>query len=1175
MKKLVLLVALLVTALFLSNASIAATEFSELASNSFPMDIRVIVNDDANEIALVTELGNKGFDYIYQAGVKDWEDGKVALTFLLHSQEELDYFNNSGLIFEIVEPEPVGPEELKSFAMQAVSLQSNSAYWYSVREDDGFIVGILGGSGNRNINPGYVMRENVLNGTDVFDPTGVTFNETYGFPNRAGYRTAEEYYGEMFYLAKTYPHLVKIHKIGDSWYYPIYALEICNAPGVEDGRIEWLSLAAQHAREWPANELTMNTAWWFTTQYDKYLKGDKTVEPKLIEIMEKIRTWCVPMYNPDGTWYDQSGVNSGTNRSNRRPGASYVSSATNEVLEDYKTGGTNNHGRFYETSTNAATGNQPVDINRNFAYRWGSNDGSSTQASNTGSSTHRGFFPMSEPENQAVASLVSRRMIMSDFAGHTFGGLAIYLWDNKKSLAVTENMNFEDLGRIIARHNNYNDYHTRAIYGSCGGGIGLMYGAYRSLSFAYEMGFDYATTAVNFVPPFNGASNVFRVAIGNFNDMNPNLSINGLNGSVNGVFGPGVTSDVPKGTFVSPLRYNTNANTGIIQSEVTAPVVVMMPECETNIHNSTNCLRDAYGNPTAECQYHNTFQTSYTTSELLSTSARLAQILSTNPDFVKDKILLCYNGANAINNTAFVQNARDAGAVAVLFAQVGTANNGDSSHAFTGGPAMNAISGDAIPVALITRPFARSIHDNVKEMAAKGSVATLTLKPGFYNWNTQLMEWERNCYSFLELALFSLNYAGAITGKVTGNDDAVVKGVRLDLSLNVKAPTLRPEYSSDTFFWDQSVLTATTANNIHSQVDRIGSKLTKYIHPTTGDTINVTNWQHTSYIDQFSADGSFKWNVAPSTQFDAYMYEGLRQPPLASGTAARFQRGYSGGFEAESATDPRIGTLLFPNDGYKVTASAPGYYNYARQIVVRDYKVSVNADFKLAEAITAGINAGSFWSVVGENRIPFSTFVLNEANNTSVKGVVEGATVNATIDGKPAQVVSLNNGNYEIVFKAVDFGLALNDEAELVIGFTDAPDHSAYVNTIVIGVAAAAPGITGPTSMTLIKGYAATSTGAYTITGNPAPTVEKLSGNALITWNDTTLNIAKGLAAGTYHVVLRASNGISPDATLTFTLKVEADPDCEWGCNAVGCSLVVICLFGAALTQLCKKCKKK
>ena len=84
-----------------------------------------------------------------------------------------------------------------------------------------------------------------------------------------------------------------------------------------------------------------------------------------------------------------------------------------------------------------------------------------------------------------------------------------------------------------------------------------------------------------------------------------------------------------------------------------------------------------------------------------------------------------------------------------------------------------------------------------------------------------------------------------------------------------------------------------------------------------------------------------------------------------------------------------------------------------------------------------------------------------------------------------------------------------------------------------------APGITGPTTMTQTVGYAATFTSAYTVTGSPAPVVT-ISGNAAITWNNTMqrLDIAAGLAVGNYPVVLTASNGIAPDATITFTLMV-------------------------------------
>ena len=87
------------------------------------------------------------------------------------------------------------------------------------------------------------------------------------------------------------------------------------------------------------------------------------------------------------------------------------------------------------------------------------------------------------------------------------------------------------------------------------------------------------------------------------------------------------------------------------------------------------------------------------------------------------------------------------------------------------------------------------------------------------------------------------------------------------------------------------------------------------------------------------------------------------------------------------------------------------------------------------------------------------------------------------------------------------------------------------------------PAITGPTSMALTEGYQATSTAAYSMTGEPAPTVVKISGNAAIKWNYTTnkLDIAAGLAPGSYPVELMAGNGFS-SAALIFTLTVIQGP---------------------------------
>ena len=86
------------------------------------------------------------------------------------------------------------------------------------------------------------------------------------------------------------------------------------------------------------------------------------------------------------------------------------------------------------------------------------------------------------------------------------------------------------------------------------------------------------------------------------------------------------------------------------------------------------------------------------------------------------------------------------------------------------------------------------------------------------------------------------------------------------------------------------------------------------------------------------------------------------------------------------------------------------------------------------------------------------------------------------------------------------------------------------------------PVFTSPKNMWLAKGYAATSTAAFTIIGAPEPVVAIDCANDVdgkITWNATTkkLDIATGLAPGVYEVELTATNDVGSDST-AFTLTV-------------------------------------
>ena len=152
-----------------------------------------------------------------------------------------------------------------------------------------------------------------------------------------------------------------------------------------------------------------------------------------------------------------------------------------------------------------------------------------------------------------------------------------------------------------------------------------------------------------------------------------------------------------------------------------------------------------------------------------------------------------------------------------------------------------------------------------------------------------------------------------------------------------------------------------------------------------------------------------------------------------------------------------------------------------------------------------------------------AVFPANATNKAITWRVSSAGTTGATISGN--------------TFNATAAGTAIIT-ATVVNGATSTTN---FTKTFTIMVDAVGnPAISGKAAMTLQEGYAATSSDVFTITGNPAPTVTKVSGDAKITWNNSTkrLNITAGLTKGRYPVTIRAANGKTPDATFTFTLTV-------------------------------------
>ena len=426
-KRLLILFGCLVLAL----ALVATPLFSALAAPAAQIPIvEVQVLNEADLYPMTAELDVLDVDF----------DGELyTLTIMVHDYER-EYFAANNIDYVVV---------LEDATVKVDWLGYQPAAGL-IRALGDPIQGLPGNSGSGQ--PGLTINPNA-----VFDPTGVAFDDKYGFPLRLGYRTVTEYYAEMNYLAQAYPNLVKKHIIGQSFEgVPMVALEVSSAPGANDGRPGTAFQAGNHAREWPTNELALNTLWFLVTQYG--------TSEEVTELLDTTTCWFFPATNPDGTHWDQRS-NPGTWRKNRR----------------------------YNGGTSYG-----VDINRNWPYGWGSNNGSSAS---TTSDTYRGTAPASEFEVQAITSVYENNQIVSSISGHTSGQLIIYAWGHKYNDPGTHPL-LAELGRKIADYNLHADQYSESLYAASGDLCDYTYGATRTLHYTLE---HYRS----FVPNYNG-TNMYR-----------------------------------------------------------------------------------------------------------------------------------------------------------------------------------------------------------------------------------------------------------------------------------------------------------------------------------------------------------------------------------------------------------------------------------------------------------------------------------------------------------------------------------------------------------------------------------------------------------------------------------------------------------------------------------------
>ena len=177
---------------------------------------------------------------------------------------------------------------------------------------------------------------------------------------------------ELAATAARHPTIAKLVTLGNSLRgVPIQAIKLTKgARNVPDGaRPSVLYAGAQHAREWITPEMNRRLMHYYVDNYG--------TDAEITHLLDTTEVWILPVANPDG--YDYTFTEG--NRLWRKN------------LRD-----NNGDGQI--------TVGDGVDLNRNFAEKWGfDNEGS---AEDPADDTYRGPSPMSEPETQALNRLFQR-----------------------------------------------------------------------------------------------------------------------------------------------------------------------------------------------------------------------------------------------------------------------------------------------------------------------------------------------------------------------------------------------------------------------------------------------------------------------------------------------------------------------------------------------------------------------------------------------------------------------------------------------------------------------------------------------------------------------------------------------------------------------------------------------
>lgn len=305
-------------------------------------------------------------------------------------------------------------------------------------------------------------------------------NQLATIPGYSCYRTVEETFAAAATLAANHPNLATWTDAGDSWQkaigplegYDMMVLKLTNEAIVAQKPVLFIT-AAIHAREYATAEIAIRFA--------EYLVNNYGIDPDVTWMLDYQEIHIMFHANPDGRKIAEGGVSWRKNRDN----------------------------------DDGCSTTYGVDLNRNFAYQWGTG-GSST---NPCDETYRGPSAGSEPETQAIQDYISSVFIDQRSTGaapadaqgvyidlHSSGGYVMWPW-GYTTTTPPNNAQLQTMGRKLTYFNGYTPGQiTRVLYVASGGGVDYAYGEMGVASYAFEVGtafFESCTSFTNTVYPAN------------------------------------------------------------------------------------------------------------------------------------------------------------------------------------------------------------------------------------------------------------------------------------------------------------------------------------------------------------------------------------------------------------------------------------------------------------------------------------------------------------------------------------------------------------------------------------------------------------------------------------------------------------------------------------------------